>query len=406
MTFEDPIQVTLSDGVIRVNASITNQASHRYAKKNRKKVTDGTVGGLIQLQDFEIVATHLGPRDKRLTLYVKDFKELGSNGSGTFGVTPQAIESREETKKLLSKLAELRRHGLDAHSEQSVAASPIRSQPSTHVSDVENDQDSQIGFATQLPRSMAPIVSKSNPLASITSINLSSTSATESANTSILSTNAKHGNPLASLSTPLQVSAVPQRTSVDDGKTLLHLLKKRKRAPPASERPLKPTLEETSRPVSASSDPAAQERESGSSRPINLAPGDGNASRDPIGVRKRKRQSSEIAPRKKGSNDFGSHLTHKDRENLVVKNVLENAARSGVVVTEASTDTIHSQPTNPSTSRFSKSYPSAPAEPSALSTSRIVSSASDQTTGRDRISSRDVNIPKDQETLLNRADCK
>lgn len=406
MTFKDPIQVTLSDSVIRVNASITNQASQRYTEKYRKKFTEGTLGGLIQLHEFEIVATHFGPRDKRLTLYVKELKSLGANGSGTFGVAPQAIEGREGTKDLLNKLADLRKHRLKAYSEESAAASPIRSQPSTQTSEAGNDQDSQIGFATQVPRSIAPIGGKSKSLGSATSINISSLPSADSTKPLTRPEKVKSSNILASTSRPLQVQAPAERPSVNHRIALLGLLRKHKRASLTPEPNPEPSLEQLPGRVTASSLQVSGEKENEASRNSNLAPTKANAGRAPTGTQKRKRQSPKTAPRKKASSDHDLQRIDSDRENLAAKSDLEDRASSGVAATVTSIDTLQSQPTSPSISEPQSLPPKPSLEPATHSVLDITGSAFAQNTIRNRISSRDINIPNDQETLLNRADCK
>ena len=405
MTFKDPIQVTLSDSVIRINASITNQASQRYAEKNRRKLTDGTVGGLIQLHDFEIVATHFGPRDKRLTLYVKDFKSLGADGSGNFGVAPQAIENREGTKELLNKLADLRKHELDPHSEQSPAASPTRSQPSTQSSEAGNNQDSQVGFATQVPTSIAPVIRRSKALRSTASINVASTPFADNAKLSAHPAKLKHGNPLASTLNPPQVQAAPQRPSVSHRKALLGLLRNHNRASLAPSLIPEPALEQSPGQLTASSQPLTGEKENEASQIDNLAPSDPNAGRACIGTQKRKRQSPETTPRKKTSNDVDLQGIDNGRESLAVDHQLENKASSGVAATKASIDLLCSQPSNPSISESANFHRNALPEPVHPIT-KTTSPVSDQNTIRNRISSRDVSIPKDQVALLSRADCK
>lgn len=404
MTFEEPIQVTLSDSVIRVNASITNQASQQYAKQNRRKLTEGTVGGLLQLYEFEIVATHLGPRDKRLMLYVKDFKSLGSSGSGNFGVAPQAIESREGTKELLKKLADLRKHKWDAHSEQSATVSPIMSQPSTQTSEAGNNQDIQVGFATQVPRSNAPIVSKPKPPNPTTSINFGSTSTAKSVKSLAPLTTGKHGNPLVGTLTNLQVQAAPQRPSGNEA--LLDLLRNCKGVPPGPEIILEPTTEQPLGRTGASIGPAVIENASEASRDITLAPGDDNARGASIGTSKRKRQSPNDAPRKKAADDHDFHGIGKNREGLAINHDLDNNARPEAAVNEASINTLRSRPASPSISESAEPHPNALLEPSIGSMSKLTSSASGQDTGGNRIKSRDVNIPTDQEALLSRSDCK
>lgn len=406
LTYKDPIQVTLSDSIIRVNASITKQASQRYTEKYRKKFTEGTLGGLIQLHDFEIVATHFGPRDKRLTLYVKELNSLGADGSGTFGVAPQAIEGRKGTKDLLSKLADLREHGLKAYSEQSAAASPIRSQPSTQTSEAGNDQDSQVGFATQVPRSIAPIGSKSKSLGSATSINISSIPSADSTKPLTRPEKVKRSNILASTSRPLQVQAAAERPSINHRIALLGLLRKHKHASLTPEPKPKPSLEQLPGRVTASSLPVSGEKENEASQNSDLAPTEVNAGRAPTGTQKRKRQSPKTAPRKKTSNDHDLQRIDSDHESLVVNFDLEDRASSGVAATKTSIDTPQSQPTSPSISEPQKLPLKPPLEPATHSVPSITGSAFAQNTIRKRISSRDIKIPKDQETLLSRADCK
>ena len=119
----------------------------------RKRITDGTRGGLVQIHAFEIVATHYGPKQSRLTLLIKDFQCLGSDGSGTFG-NPLPIGSRREISVALSQLGEFRSREPTTSQPQSdleddASASDIRSQATDGPSDDEPDVVTQAGFATQ-----------------------------------------------------------------------------------------------------------------------------------------------------------------------------------------------------------------------------------------------------------------
>lgn len=406
MVFDEPIQVTLSDSLIRVNASIANHASQEYAKQEKKRLTEGTVGGLLQLHNFEIVATHLGPRDKRLTLYVKKLEIIGSNGSGTFGVAPQAIESRQETKQLLDKLANLRKHGWDAHPKQSATASPIRSQLSTQISEVGRIQDSQIGFATQVPRSEAPIISKAKPPDPSAVTKLGFTSAPKSVKPLAPPTQGEHRNHLAGTSNYPQVQAAPQRASTREG--LLSLLQQQnnKFAPSVPEIVSDPMTE---KPAGRSAVPIGRnviESVSEASRDITLAPDDYNAHGAPSGVPKRKRQSSEDSPRKKAVDDLDFHGIDIDRVSSAIDQNSDSEARSGAAMAKTSIDTPLGPPGNSSLTESPRLQPGAPPEPLNNATSKLTSSAFGHNTGRKRISSRDVKIAKDQEVLLSRADCK
>ena len=408
MTFEDPIQVTLSDSVIRVNASIANQASAKYTKKERKRVTEGTLGGLIQLQEFEIVATHIGPRDKRLTLYVKDFKSIGSNGEGKFGVAPQAIEGREGTKELLKKLAGLRDQTSNAHSEQSATASPIQSQSSTQTSVAENDQDSQIGFATQVPRSVAPIPSKPKSRNSTTNIKIRSTSTIMGA-TSLVSPPRAKQRDLSTSTTNPQAYAARQRPSANNNKALLSLLKNPKRAPLQSRDIPEPSIDQLLRHNTASSGKTATERENVSSRVNTLATGNDDTPRDPIESQKRqkrKRSTSDDVSKKKAADKHDSHAIDKVHERLASNHDLENGIQAGSAFPEISEDILASQPNTPSTLQPAKLDRTAPLESLENSISKPTISVSAEKISRIRISSRDVNIPKDQEAILSRTDCK
>lgn len=140
---------------------ISSDASQRYQAKNKRSLTHGTPGGLIQLLDFEIVATHLGPRPERVTVDVNDFKSLGSNGSGNFGfATPYSVESRLEIKQLLQNLENIRnRNSQGDH----LSPNPsIRSQFSTASSVEESDSVSQAVFATQAPFAATAAARKPN----------------------------------------------------------------------------------------------------------------------------------------------------------------------------------------------------------------------------------------------------
>ena len=335
---------------------------------------------LIQLHDFEIVATHFGPRDKRLTLYVKDFKSLDTGESGTFGVAPQAIESREGTKELLNKLADLRKHIIDVQSAESAVESPMKSQPSTQISEATNDQDSQAGFATQVPRSITAIVTKSKSQGSSTSVNTKSTSA-DTAKSSAHPVKVTHGNLSEGTSSPLQRKAAPERPTVNHKIALLSLLRNRNHA-------------------------SAGENEKQASEVENSIHHGAKDSRTVTATQKRKRQSPETSQRKKLSNEHSLREIGINHENLAANHALEKKASFGVGATETPIAVLHSQPASTLVSKFTKSHPNTLIEPPIESTSDNLSSALTQDHVRNGISRRDVNIPKDQETLLSRPDCK
>ncbi|KAL6716606.1 hypothetical protein ACLMJK_006173 [Lecanora helva] len=145
MNPRDPLQVCVSDSVNRINATISEDAVQRYTNKTKRRLTDGTVGGLIQLLDFEIVATSNGPRPWRIVLFILNFKSLGANGSGAYGF-PQGIESLEPLSRLIEKLKNCREQGMRSKASRlSASASMLSSQ-----------QETQPDFATQLPTQRVP----------------------------------------------------------------------------------------------------------------------------------------------------------------------------------------------------------------------------------------------------------
>lgn len=144
----------------RVEATIAKDAVQTYRRKTGKRLTDGTVGGIIQLLDFEIVATHIGGRQKRITLFVTDFKNLGANGAGSYGF-PQAIQDRDKVKELLQMLIEFRaRESAEkqASSWQEHSSRHPTPQPYNIASQEHSPRDTQTVFATQAPLPKLPAI--------------------------------------------------------------------------------------------------------------------------------------------------------------------------------------------------------------------------------------------------------
>lgn len=102
-----PITVLVSDSMTDINASITNAAAQHFLTKFRRRVTQGTLGGIIHLQNFEIMATYMGPDQScRITLSIKTFDFLGSEASPVFG-SPRAIQNSMAIRDLEKKLRAL-----------------------------------------------------------------------------------------------------------------------------------------------------------------------------------------------------------------------------------------------------------------------------------------------------------
>ena len=117
------------------------------------------------------MATHYGPRPSRLSLFIKEFKILGSGGSGVKGV-PRPIEDVGELILLLKKLAEQRKE-LDHSASQGPStseSSPKYSMTRSPISKAGTLLDTHAEgvaptFATQLPRMNSGVVLKSSSAA-------------------------------------------------------------------------------------------------------------------------------------------------------------------------------------------------------------------------------------------------
>lgn len=153
MPDQEPLQACLSDSVNRVDATIAKDAVERHKSKTGKRLTDGTLGGFIQLLEFEIVATHFGSRQKRITLFVTELKALGANGSGGYGM-PRPIEEGSKIKELIQKLIQFRGQESarrQTPSRQQYSNNIVMSQPDTIGSQENSPRHTQTMFATQAP---------------------------------------------------------------------------------------------------------------------------------------------------------------------------------------------------------------------------------------------------------------
>ncbi|KAL8651859.1 MAG: hypothetical protein Q9210_003020 [Variospora velana] len=89
-----------------MKATISSSAAAEHEKRTRKRITDGTLGNIIQLLQVEIVATPFGPRSSRITLLVSKFRVIGSDKSSQFGI-PRPFEVTQDGQQLLEKLEKL-----------------------------------------------------------------------------------------------------------------------------------------------------------------------------------------------------------------------------------------------------------------------------------------------------------
>ena len=147
--------MVISDSYTYMRATIASSAATNYAATTKRRVTKDTLGGLIQILDFEIVATHLGARSERATILINDFKSIGSEGSGAFGC-PRPLESLTEIVDLLDQLKALRERENRGSQPRSrlgslTEGSPAHSQLSVEGSGLDSPETGQLMFATQVP---------------------------------------------------------------------------------------------------------------------------------------------------------------------------------------------------------------------------------------------------------------
>lgn len=151
MTNEDPIEAWITDSTTRLKATMATSAVQKFFTESRKRVNKAIIGGLIQILAFEVVATHLGPRASRLTILIKEFKSLGSEGSSNFAI-PRPIEQDLEIKELCERLKGIRakenRH--NKHLDDSERDSTVTSQNDLDLSSDESPMASQQALATQV----------------------------------------------------------------------------------------------------------------------------------------------------------------------------------------------------------------------------------------------------------------
>ena len=143
--------------MISIPATIASVAAEAFKKKYRKRITEGTAGGVIQLLQFEIVVTHLGEPSEKLTLLIQEFKHLGSDGSGPFG-DPKPIIERKSLLTLLAELATFRNREAARQRLNHTGFDERSSLPDAHSDESidgpedENEDIQQRDFATQKAR--------------------------------------------------------------------------------------------------------------------------------------------------------------------------------------------------------------------------------------------------------------
>ncbi|KAI4267040.1 MAG: hypothetical protein LQ337_008549 [Flavoplaca oasis] len=107
--YDEDYTAWISDSTIRLKAVFTPKAAAQHEKTTGTRITNDTVGNIIQLEDADVVASysHEGPRTKKITLLINKFKVIGSDTSGQIG-NPRPFDATADFEELLRNLATFR----------------------------------------------------------------------------------------------------------------------------------------------------------------------------------------------------------------------------------------------------------------------------------------------------------
>lgn len=97
----------MSDSYTFIQATFASSIVRAYVTKYQKRITAETKGSIIDITQYEIVATHLGPTQSSVTLLVQDLHVRGCHGSATFG-QPVPIQERHRVGLLVRRIRELK----------------------------------------------------------------------------------------------------------------------------------------------------------------------------------------------------------------------------------------------------------------------------------------------------------
>lgn len=157
----------MSDSYTSIQATFASSTVRAYISEYRKRITADTVGGIIGIAQYEVVATHLGPRQSSVTLLVQDLQFRGCQSSPTFG-QPEPIQERQRVVQLVGQLRELKSvEALDTpkDSEKDELTSPSSNRSQTespfvsgehHGNDEHSVLASQVAFRSQMPQNKEP----------------------------------------------------------------------------------------------------------------------------------------------------------------------------------------------------------------------------------------------------------
>ena len=150
-----PIQVWISDSQTHVKVTIATAAAEQFKRAHRKRITEGTLGAIFQLTNFEIVAQYYGPKKTKITMLIHELTHIGSDGSSAFG-SPRPIECLEHIQAVLDELQTFRAKDASKATKKDCVLpwyEPSASSRPSSVSSLEPSENlSQAMFATQAPR--------------------------------------------------------------------------------------------------------------------------------------------------------------------------------------------------------------------------------------------------------------
>lgn len=163
----------VSDSKTDINASVTNAAAQHFLTKSGRRVTQGTLGGIIHLQKFDIMATYMGlDKSCRITLSIKAFDFVGSEPSLVFSKPCTTIQNiitiRTVERKLraiwAANFAQLEPVTEDKPASESIPQSEL---DQFELSSDGSEDNSQQALATQAPSRSRKTNSKVHPLSAL-----------------------------------------------------------------------------------------------------------------------------------------------------------------------------------------------------------------------------------------------
>ncbi|KLJ11223.1 hypothetical protein EMPG_13487 [Blastomyces silverae] len=80
-----PIRGILSDSVTTISSTFSRESTESYKNKTRTQLNKNTKGGIIKINEFDIVISHVKAHQPEITLFVLDFRVEGCEGSSIFG---------------------------------------------------------------------------------------------------------------------------------------------------------------------------------------------------------------------------------------------------------------------------------------------------------------------------------